>query len=291
VTSPEALVAVADQLYALPPEEFTAARDAAAKAADDKALAGRIRKLRRPAVAAWAVNLLVRREGPQVEQALALGASLREAADAMDSDQLRALTRQRRQLTSALATTARGLAHDAGVRLTDATTEQVEAVLTAGMLDATAADVVRTGQLLKAFTATGLDGVDPSELLAVPEAVGWRAAPSEAPPAPALRVVPESAQLKRERAEQAVAEAQDALTEAEEECRAADEALARWTARRLQVQDELDEARRRIAQLESDAEHVDVEVEDAEVVRADAAEALEAARAAHADALRRLSRL
>lgn len=291
MTSPEALLAVADRLYALSPEEFTAARDAAAKDVGDKALAVRIRKLRRPAVAAWAVNLLVRREGPQVEQALALGASLRAAADAMDADQLRALTRQRRQLTSALATTARGLARDAGVRLTDAATEQVESVLTAGMLDATAAEVVRTGQLLKAFTATGLDVVDPGELLAVPEAVGWRAAPTEAPAAPALRVVPESAQLKRERAEQAVAEAQEALREAEEDCRTADEALARWTARRLQVQDELDEARRRIAQLESDADHVDVEVEDAEVVRADAAEALEAARAAHADALRRLTRL
>ncbi|MGN6781433.1 MAG: hypothetical protein ACTHJH_08025 [Marmoricola sp.] len=291
MTSPDPLVAIADRLYALRPEEFTAARDAAAKDTDDKGLAAGIRKLRRPALGAWAVNLLVRREGDQVEQALRIGASLRDAAHAMDADQLRELTRQRRQLTAALATTARSLAHDAGVRLAGATVDQVEGVLTAGMLDATAAEVVRTGQLVKPFTSTGVDAIDPGELLAVPQALGWHAEPGAAPPPPALRVAPESVALKRERAEQALQDAEARLAEAEEDHRRAEEELARWNARRLQVHGELDEARRRIAELESDADRVDVELEDAEVVRADADEALSEARAARDEARRRLDRL
>ncbi|MGN6253139.1 MAG: hypothetical protein ACTHNS_15150 [Marmoricola sp.] len=291
MTSPDPLVTIADGLYALPPERFTAARDAAAKGSGDPAVAARVRRLKRPAVAAWAVNLLVRREAEQVEQALTVGASLREAAQAMDAAQLRELTRQRRQLTAALATTARGLAHESGVRLTASSTEQVEGVLTAGMLDATAADVIRTGLLVKAFTATGVEEVEPAAVLAVPEALGGRATPAAAPPAPSLRVVPESEQLRRERAEEALRAAAATVEEAEEERRVAEETLARWTARRLQVHDELDEARRRIADLEAEADRVDVEVEDAEIVHGDAAAALDEARAEHDRARAHLDRL
>ena len=62
------LVAIADELYAGAVGEFTPARDAAAKAQQDKDLAKRIKALRKPTVAAWAVNLLVRREGDQIGQ-------------------------------------------------------------------------------------------------------------------------------------------------------------------------------------------------------------------------------
>ena len=55
------LLEVADRLYAEPLSGFTPARDAAARAAStgedaDKALATRIKSLRKPSVAAWAVN-------------------------------------------------------------------------------------------------------------------------------------------------------------------------------------------------------------------------------------------
>jgi hypothetical protein len=52
-----------DELYALRPQEFTAARDARAaeaRRAGDRELADRIRALRRPTLSAWAGNLLVR---------------------------------------------------------------------------------------------------------------------------------------------------------------------------------------------------------------------------------------
>jgi hypothetical protein len=60
-------------LDALPPERFTAARDAAAQ--DDKSL----QSLRRPTVSARVVNTLVRREPVPLEDLLALGASLADA--------------------------------------------------------------------------------------------------------------------------------------------------------------------------------------------------------------------
>ena len=73
-------------------------------------LAAQVKALRKPSTAAWVVNLLVRRETEQVEQVLAVGAALREAQASMSGDELRALTRQRRQLTAAVTTQARRVA-------------------------------------------------------------------------------------------------------------------------------------------------------------------------------------
>jgi hypothetical protein len=293
VSSPDPLAGIADALYAGTPEGFVAARDAAAKDAvrdaGDKELAARVRKLRRPTVAAWAVNLLVRQEAEQIDRALEVGASLREAAAAMDADQLRALTRQRRQLTTALAGTARGLAREAGVRLSTSVTDQVEGVLNAAMLDPLAADAVRTGLLVTAFTGTGVGELDVAKVLAVPDALGARAEPREASPAPpSLHGVPESEALRRERAEDALRAAEEHLTAAEETAAAAEDEVQRWNARRLQLQDEIDELRRRVADLEEEADRADAELEEAEESLTEAREEVDAARAGREEARRRL---
>ena len=83
------LVQVADELYALPPEDFRAARDeraAQARASGDKTLAREITALRRPVVSAWLVNLLARDEPGQMSELLALGDSLRDAQQTLDGD-------------------------------------------------------------------------------------------------------------------------------------------------------------------------------------------------------------
>src|SRR5690606_1078829 len=54
---PNSVTEVAAQLYALPPEQFVAARNGAAKQATGPA-ARHIKALRRPTVSAWLVNLL-----------------------------------------------------------------------------------------------------------------------------------------------------------------------------------------------------------------------------------------
>lgn len=283
-----ALLAEADRLYALALGQFTAARDARARELkrDEAALAAAVRTLRKPSVAAWAVNLLVRRESGQVAQLVEVGAALREAQQGMDAAQLRALTQQRRQLTAAVTGRARALASAEGHRLTQAVLEQVEATLTAAMVDPGAARAVRSGQLVAALASTGVDEVDAAGAVATPAALGYAALPREAEPEPAagrpdLRVVPDpEAEAKARRAAQERLDASLAATEqASAEADEAHAAVGELQARGMQLQAELDELRRRIAALEAQAEEVDDELEQAE-------EGAERAEAALAEARR-----
>ncbi len=281
---PERLAAVAEVLYAGSVEEFVPRRDAAVKAAKqdgDPALATALGRLRKPSVAAWAVNLLVRVEGEQIAQVLAVAASLRSAAEALDGDELRALTRQRRQLTAALATTARSRARDEGTRLSEPVVEQVEGVLTAAMLDPVAAEVVLTGRLVRSFTSTGVSDLDVEAVVAVPDALAVAATPREAdaPPAPpTLTLVPDDGRARRE-AEEALEEAAGQLASARAERDEVEESVARLDARRLQLQGEAEELRRRLAELEDQVDRCDEEREEAQEALDDAAAVLaEAAR-------------
>ena len=97
-----------------------------------------------------------------------MGAALREAQASLDGAELRALTRQRRQLTAAITRQARALAGEHGQQVTAAVAEQVEAILTAAMVEEAAGAAVRTGLLLTAFSTTGVDSLDPAALLARP---------------------------------------------------------------------------------------------------------------------------
>ncbi|MYW16342.1 hypothetical protein GT039_12205, partial [Streptomyces sp. SID2955] len=107
---------VADELYGLRPEEFVAARDRhalAAREAGDRSLAEEIRALRRPSLAAWVSNLLVRRQPEEVEPLLGLGERLRRAHRELDGEQLRELARRQNEVIGALGRQARKLAGQA----------------------------------------------------------------------------------------------------------------------------------------------------------------------------------
>ncbi|HEY0949860.1 hypothetical protein [Nocardioides sp.] len=289
------LLEIADELYGLPLPDFTPARDARAKALKGTDLAPRVKALRKPSVAAWVVNLLVRRETAQVEQVLSVGAALREAQASMSGDALRELTRQRRQLTAAVTTQARRTAREEGTKVTDAVADQVEATLTAAMVDADCARAVRSGMLVSALATTGLDPADVAGAIAVPEALGFEAPSREAepPPRPELHVVPdpEADRKTLAAAEEALATAEEELAEAtaaHEETTAAYDELE---ARSLQLQAEIAELRGRIAELESAAEEVDDEISEAEEARDEAGAALREATAARDAARAALDRL
>lgn len=290
MSGPEPLVEVADRLYAVPVEAFTEARNAAAKEIADRELSRQVKALRKPSTAAWAVNLLVRREPRQIDQVLSLGASLREAAESMQGEELRTLTRQRRQLTAALASAARALAREGGARLTPAVVDQVEGVLNAAMLDPVAADVVRSGVLVKAFTSTGVSDVDVASVVAIPAAVGSRATPLDRPPTE-LRLVPEDDELKRARAQETLDDAAARVGHAQAEVDEAARAVADLEARRLQVHEEIDELRRRLAELEGDADRVEEDIDEAVAARDEAAGRLAEAEAGHERAVRALEKL
>jgi DNA repair exonuclease SbcCD ATPase subunit len=278
------LLEIADGLYALSLADFTPARDAKAKELKGTDLGKQVKALKKPSLAAWVVNLLVRHESEQVDQVLQVGAALRQAQESMSGDELRQLTRQRRQVTAAITTQARRLAREQGHKITEAVAGQVEATLTAAMVDEGCGKAVRSGMLLTALEATGVDAVDLDRAVAVPQALGFVATVREAaaPGKPDLHVVPDP-----DRDEKALAAAREALEEAEEELAEATEThddaartLSDLEARSMQVQAEIDELKRRIAELEEKAEEVDDEIASAEEARDEAQEALaEATRA------------
>ena len=67
------LLGIADELYALPLGDFTAARDARAKELKGTDLAAAVKAMKKPSLAAWIINLLVRRDADQATQVLELG--------------------------------------------------------------------------------------------------------------------------------------------------------------------------------------------------------------------------
>lgn len=280
------LLEIADDLYALPLADFTPARDALVKEHKaDKTLAAGIKGLRKASVAAWVVNLLVRRDPDQVDQVLAVGEALRDAQDNLDATQLREFTRQRRQLTASVTTAARRMAREEGVRTTESVAEQVEATLTAAMLEPDAARAVRSGLLVTSLSATGLGDLDLSGAVALPEALGFsaKARPVAAPDPtqrPQLHVVPDpDADAKaRAAADERLADARTLLKEHEKEHRAARRSVEKLQARTLQIQSEIDELRSRVAALEDSLEEVDEELAEAEAAQAEVEEAVDEAR-------------
>lgn len=175
---------VADELYGLPPKEFTAARNAAAKQADDKDLAKAIADLRRPTVGAWAVNRLVRDAPEGLEEAL--GLSTAELT-------MRELGRKRKELMEALVYRTLELT---GPLADDAVT-QVRNTLTAAMADPESAEQVRRGHLTKGLEYSGFGFALPA-------------------PEPTPEGEDALARKRRERQERKRAEAQQALDEAEQ---------------------------------------------------------------------------
>ena len=288
------LMAAADELYALLPEEFITRRTelaAEAKDAGDKALSAEIKKLAKPTTAAWVVNMLVRHEAEQVEQVLSLGAALRQAQESMAGDELRELGRQRRQLTSAVTRQARGLAAELGQRVGDPVATQVEETLHAAMVDEDAAKSVRTGLLVKPLAVTGAEAVGVVESVAVPGALGEtavRRAPAPAARRPAKKAEPAKPELSVvednsraiEEAEAAVAEAEAELAAAERRLEKAQRKVEKREARGLQLQAELDELRRRVAELEQRIEANEDELSDAEDERDEREDWVEEARSA-----------
>ena len=281
------LLEIADDLYALPLADFTPARDALAKEHKaDKDLAAAIKGLRKASRAAWVVNLLVRRDPDQVDQVLAVGEALREAQENLDATQLREFTKQRRQLTASVTTAARRMAREEGIRTTQSVADQIEATLTAAMLEPDAAKAVRSGLLVTSLAATGLGDLDLSEAVALPKALGFSAKPRpvatpDPTQRPQLHVVPDpDADAKaRAAADERLADARGVLGEAEKEHRAARRAVEKLRARTLQLQAEIDELRSRIAALEGEVEEVDDELGEAEAVQEEAGEAVDEAKA------------
>jgi hypothetical protein len=242
------LADVADPLYALAPAEFTAARNLAARDVKDSAdleLAARVQELKKPSPAAWAVNLLARQRPEELEQLADLGATMREAQDDLDREQLAELTRQRRALVGALAREASGLAAEARHTLTTTVVEEVAATLQAALNDPAAAAAVRSGRLVRGLAATGIEPVDLTDAVAAPEASMVSAPRSKAKPVRDLA------------AARAAKEAEKKADDADLEVRGIERRISDVETRRARVEARLAELEEQVSALEDEVRESD----------------------------------
>jgi hypothetical protein len=258
---------VAAALYRLPPDAFTAARDEQAATAD-AADAAWIKALRKPVVAAWAVNLLV--GDGQLAEAVELAAALREAQDDLDAAELRRLGSQRQQLVASLAKRAAVLAEEAGHPLAAPAREAVAQTINAAVMDERAAAVVLTGRLRKPLDAGSLDDLDAADVLAgsPPSATAERAASD--PDELAVRRV-------RKAAERAARDAERAATAAARERSSAEAAERKAREHADLLHERIAEVRAQLERLTSDAAAADAELARREERLREAASAAKAA--------------
>lgn len=227
-----------DGLFELPPEEFVEARNDLAKRLTEqgeKDLARDVKSLRRPSVAAWAVNQLVRRRPKDLERLLEAGASLRDAhARAISGKKvdLREPAERRRSAVAALMDAADELLASTG-RDSSSTREAIETTFEAAALDEDAAERVREGRLTKELPA--------------PSGFGGAAL---------LEVVPSGDDADERRArelEEAARRATDAAERAERRAAEARERAERLRREAEEAEERADAAERRASELEDEA--------------------------------------
>jgi hypothetical protein len=245
---------IGDELYALPPGAFTAARDrhvAQARERGDRAGAAELAGLKRPTQAAWLVDLLALRRPDVVDELIGLGEEIRAAQGSVPSAQLRDLSaRRRRELDSALGLCST-LATDAGdPEPTRQQLGEAEATLAAAMADDEAAALVRSGRVVKPLVYTGFgDGFG-----ATAQARAGATPPATRPPsaregrtatgrAPADDAGRDRELAERKAAAQAnLAEAERALDDARASERAANDEIDRWTGEIARIRGLLERA-------------------------------------------------
>lgn len=149
------LAEIRSRLYALPPDEFTRARNEAAKQAHG-ALARTIREFRRPTLSAWLVNLLAAHRSDALRELLNLAEQLRDAQRDLNGAELRELSTRRQALISSLSAEARDLAAEHGRPVRDGTIWEVENTLRAAVADPEVAEQVRAGTLTRPAEYSGL---------------------------------------------------------------------------------------------------------------------------------------
>ncbi|WP_448618093.1 hypothetical protein [Geodermatophilus sp. URMC 65] len=230
------LDAVADELYAVPPDEFVGVRKQRqedARAAGNRTLAREIGALPKPTAAAWVCNLLVREQRAEIEGLVELGDLLRQAQEDLAGDQLRVLDRQRSRLLTALTRQAAALARENGMRVGSTVETQVADTLRAAMADPEAGEALLSGRLTGAMSHSGLGTTGSRPVLRlVPtrperEGTGGRSRPGTAARRRRDEDARRAAEEARRREEEARREAEERRRrELEEARRAAEEATA-----------------------------------------------------------------
>ncbi|MGG7452427.1 hypothetical protein ACQ3HE_16115 [Plantibacter auratus] len=158
--APTGLASAAVELLRVPLSGFVAERKRLAVAARDDGdddLATAILALRKPSVAAWALNVLTAHRPDLLSELEQLGSALGDAQRSGDATALRTLGTERRSLIATLVTATVEAAAAEGVSLSGAVIETVRQSLQAASADADLAAQVSSGRLTDAPTSSGAE--------------------------------------------------------------------------------------------------------------------------------------
>jgi hypothetical protein len=272
---------VAEELYGLPPGEFTQARDALVKklrADKERELANEVKGLRKPTLAAWALNQLVRNRRKDVDNLLAAGKELRKAQDKLvesgDRAGFQRAAAKERELVAQLARDAAALAAEAGEGSSQGLEEKLAATLHAASLDEETAAELDAGRVLRERQpVAGFGGLELAPPTSKPAAK--RAKPAKADKEDAER-------RKREQADEAQAREELQAARLEErkagrERDAAAKAAARAAERVAKAEERAAEVARRLDEARQELEEAEREESEAAKRYETAAEAVTAA--------------
>lgn len=234
----EAAEDVVDALLALPPQEFTQARNDAARrlrAEGDHDAADAVKRLPRPPMSLWALNRLARDDASPIDAFLDAAGKLLDAH--RQGGDIRAATRPERDAEARVVSAASELVRAQGAKVTDAVTGRLRETLRAAAADAGIATALREGRLTREPAAPSLEEI----LASLPHGT---AASASARPKRALedrrRALREKLDGSRKQASEARAEARaaaDTAAEARRELKRA-EAVAERKQRQADAAEE-----------------------------------------------------
>lgn len=316
----------AQELYAVPPKDFTAERTALARKAKDdgeKDLAKEIAGLPKPAAGAWAINMLSVHKPEVIDGVVRFGVALRTAQEDGDAEAFRELGQQRQgQLTSAVHA-AKELATELGTPLSAAAAADVEQTLRAAMADVGAAAAVGTGRLVRGLSGSGFEAVDltdavaaaaPGDLVVPEQEVASKPAAKKEPASRTKESPPPQAAAPGKKppqeeatslADRRAAKQRAALKDAQKEFDAADQEAAEaeatassaWdvvnelSARRTRLKSEIEDAKKRLSSLEAELIGLTRDAEAAESLKKRSVREATQKRRAADQAQRRVDRL
>lgn len=243
-----------DRLYAAPLDEFVAERDALAKqlrSDGDREAADRVKALRKPSAAVWAVNQLARKEGKDYRALLKAGDSLRKAQEKVlageSPEKLQEAAAAERELVDRLTEKGRALLDDGGHKPTDAMLRRVSGTLHAAATRPDLREAAESGRLEHEEETAGF-GFD---LLSggVPKA-----------PQP-KRGDDKRARERREAAEQRLQEAREELAAAEQEAKDAAAEVKRLTRELAGASTEEDRRAREVERREQAVERAQAKLD------------------------------
>jgi hypothetical protein len=237
------------ELYGLPLEEFVPGRNALARdlrAEGDKERAAEVAKLKRPSVAAWAVNQLARRNRKELDLLLDAGHRLRtgqlEALEQGDHAKFDQARRDHERAIRDLVADARELLAAERGTASDAMLSSIERTLRYASTDEEQRPALASGRLVEEVEATGFGafaGMALAPAAPARKATGKKPAKDDAKERRARRAQAEAA-LKAAREHEH--EARGRLRDAERAERAAQKALDQAAKDVEQAREELDAA-------------------------------------------------